>query len=62
MSEVDTDQLKAAVESQHGGMATFAESVPIKETFEGKMASDGAVAIFDLSGNKGSKATRAIAY
>jgi hypothetical protein len=62
MTEVSTDQLKAAVESQHGGTATFVESVPVTETFEGKTVWDGAVAIFDLSGNKGPNATRAYAW
>jgi hypothetical protein len=28
MIEIETDQLKHTVESQHGGMATLAQSVP----------------------------------
>lgn len=35
MSEVSTDQLKQAVEHQHGGTATVVESVPVKEKFQG---------------------------
>lgn len=62
MAEVSIDQLKTAVESQHGGMATFVESVPVTETFEGKTVWDGAVAVFNLSGNKGPNATRAYAW
>src|SRR5258708_27595245 len=60
MSEVDADQLRSAVESQHGGKATLAQSVPVKETFEGKTVSEGVVHVFDLAGNP--KATRAYAW
>ena len=35
MSE-DPDQLREAVEEMHGGAATFAQSVPIRETFKSK--------------------------
>lgn len=62
MAEVSTDQLKTAVESQHGGTATFVESVPVTETYEGKTVWDGAVAVFNLSGNKGPNATLAYAW
>ena len=34
MGEVDTDQLKQAVEHQHGGTATFVMAVPVEEAFE----------------------------
>ena len=44
------DQLKQAVESQHGGTATLAQSVPVHETHEGKPVWDGTVHIFDLWG------------
>ena len=60
MSEVDADQLRAAVESQHGGKATLAQSVPVKETFEGKTVWEGLVHVFDLTDNP--KATRAYAW
>jgi hypothetical protein len=36
MSEVAVNQLKHDIESQHGCTATFAQSVPVKETFEGE--------------------------
>jgi len=32
----DVDQLRKAVENMHGGTATLAQSVPVRETFEGK--------------------------
>jgi hypothetical protein len=34
MIEVDTGQLKRAVEAQHACTATLIQSVPVKETFE----------------------------
>ena len=60
MSEVDADQLKQAVESQPGGTAVFVDAVPVEEVFEGKIAWDGVVHIFDLDGHP--KATRAYAW
>ncbi|HYU11708.1 MAG TPA: hypothetical protein VEK82_03975 [Stellaceae bacterium] len=32
----DVDQLRKAVENMHRGPATLAQSVPVRETFEGK--------------------------
>jgi len=48
MVEVDDRQLKEAIEAQHGGTATLAQSVPVRETFEGKMVWEGVVHVFDL--------------
>jgi hypothetical protein len=61
VSEVTSDQLKAAVESQHGGTATFVQSVPIRETFKDQEVWNGAVQVFDLAGSP-SGATRAYAW
>jgi hypothetical protein len=36
MSEVNTNELKRAVENQHGCTATVLQSVPVKETFDDK--------------------------
>ena len=44
----------------HGGTATFAQSVPICETFEGKTVWEGVVHVFDLAGHL--RATRAYAW
>jgi hypothetical protein len=60
MIEVDADQLKRAVETQHGGTATLARAVPVKETFEGQTAWEGVVHVFDLEGHP--MATRAYAW
>lgn len=59
--EVSPSELKKAVESQHGGTATFAQSVPVHEEFEGKTVWDGTVHIFDLEGSP-TGATRAYAW
>jgi hypothetical protein len=60
MSEVSPDQLKEAIESQHGGIAMFVQSVPVMEKFEGKTVWKGIVHVFELAGN--AKATRAYAW
>ncbi|MBL1257881.1 hypothetical protein [Methylocystis sp. Sn-Cys] len=52
--------LLAAVESQHGGIATHVESVPVKETFQGQTVWEGVVEVFDLEGCP--NATRAYAW
>ena len=60
MPHTRTSDLKAAVESQHGGNATHAQSVPVNDLFGGQRAFSGSVAIFDLSGHP--KAIRAYAW
>lgn len=60
MAEVNPDELKRAVESQHGCKAALAQSVPVKETFGGKTAWEGVVHVFDLTGHP--KAKRAYAW
>ena len=44
-----SDQLKQAVEAEHGGAATFVQSVPVFESFRGKTVWNGAVQVFDLA-------------
>ena len=58
--ELSADQLKKAVDSQHGCTATLAQSVPVKETFGGKMVWEGIVHVFKLSGHP--KAKQAYAW
>ena len=60
MAEVEADQLKQAVERLHGGTATFAQSVPVRETFEGNTVWEGVVHVFDLTRHP--TATRAYAW
>lgn len=59
-TEVSVAELRQAVESQHGGTATFVQSVPIHEEHDGKTVWDGTVAVFDLAGHP--KAIRAYAW
>jgi hypothetical protein len=56
----EADQLREAVENTHGGTATLAQSVPVRETFEGKPVWEGVVHVFDLTGHP--TATRAYAW
>jgi hypothetical protein len=59
MAEVEVDQLKQAVESMHGGSAHLTQSVPVRETFEGRPVWEGVVHVFDLTEHP--TATRAYA-
>ena len=61
MTDVSTDQLKRAVVSQHGGAATFVQSVPIHEEHKGQTVWNGAVQVYDLADSP-SGATRAYAW
>jgi hypothetical protein len=58
--EVTIDDLRQAVETQHGGSARFAQSVPVKEAHNGQTGWEGVVRVFDLEGHP--KATRAYAW
>lgn len=60
MIEASESELKEAVESQHGCKASFAQSVPVKETFGGKTVWEGVVHVFDLTDHP--KAKRAYAW
>jgi hypothetical protein len=48
---MESDQLGAAVQRMHGGTAILAPTVPIRETFEGKIVWEGVVHVFDLAGD-----------
>jgi hypothetical protein len=56
----EPNELRDAVQHMHGGTATHAAVVPVKETFEGEIVWEGAVHVFDLADNP--KATRAYAW
>ena len=45
------DELRLAIESQHGGTATFAHEMPVTETWQGQTVWNGAVSVFDLTGH-----------
>jgi hypothetical protein len=58
--EVGMQELKQAIESPHGGIATLAQSVPVREVFEGRVVWEGVVHVFELAGHP--KASRAYAW
>ena len=43
------DELKDVVERLHGTQATYIETVPVKEVFEGETMWEGKVEVFDLA-------------
>ena len=45
------EELRVAIRYLHGGEATHVESVPVKETFQGKTVWEGIVEVFDLRGH-----------
>jgi hypothetical protein len=53
--EVSTIELKRAVEAQHACTATFIQTVPVKETFEGETVWDGVVHVFTIHGHPKAK-------
>ena len=60
MTEVSADQLRRALEAQHGGTATLVQSVPVRESFRDVTVWDGVVHVFDLADHP--KAKRAYAW
>ena len=45
------DELRDVIQKLHGGIATHAESVPVKEVFQGQTVWDGVVEVFRLEGH-----------
>ncbi len=58
--DVSPDELRLAIESQHGGYAHFVQSVPVHEEYEGEPVWDGIVHVFRLEDHP--TATRAYAW
>jgi hypothetical protein len=56
----DIEELRDVIRRLHGVESKHAESVPIKETFQGKTVWEGVVEIFDLIGHP--TATRLYAW
>lgn len=54
------EELQSVIHRLHGGTATHVQSVPVKETFNGKTVWDGVVEVFDLAGHP--KANRIYAW
>ena len=53
-------QLAEAIQQLHGGTATYVETVPVKEVFQGKTLWEGEVEVFGLTGHP--KAKKAFAW
>jgi hypothetical protein len=62
MTDINAEQLKVAVERQHGGIATFVGWMPVKEMSDGKPVWEGNVAVFNFDGKGGPNATRTYAW
>jgi hypothetical protein len=60
MAEVDTIELKRAVETQHGCTATFVQSVPVRERHGEATVWEGVVHVFQIHGHP--KASKAYAW
>jgi hypothetical protein len=60
VKEVEPNELKQAVESQHGGTARLVSVEPVKVVYQGKTVWEGGVHIFDLEGHP--RATRAYGW
>jgi hypothetical protein len=56
----ELESLKRAVENLHGVMATFVESVIVKEAHNGKVVWSGSVSVFEVRGHP--SATRCYAW
>ena|SRR5438552_19166192 len=54
------EELKDVIRKLHGADATHVETVPVKETFEGKTVWEGDIEVFELHGH--STATRLYAW
>jgi hypothetical protein len=61
MPAASGDALQSAVESNHGGKATFIQFVPVREMSGSQTLWDGVVHVFDLKGSD-SGAFRAYAW
>jgi hypothetical protein len=56
------EELKVAIRYLHGGEATHVESVPVKETFQGKTVWEGIVEVFDLNDHPAASRVYACAH
>jgi hypothetical protein len=54
------EELRGVIRKLHGATATYVESVPVKEVFQGQTVWDGVVEVFDLKAHP--KTHRAYAW
>lgn len=50
--EVNADQLRGIIETQHGCPAQLVEAVAVSEAFEGRPVWEGVVHVFDIRGHR----------
>src|SRR6185503_6345153 len=60
MTKAGRDELKRAVEAEHGGTATFVQEIPIQESHAGRTTWSGTVHVFNLADHP--QTTRAYAW
>jgi hypothetical protein len=60
MTMTPIEELQNAIRALHGVESTYLESVPVRETFQGKTVWDGVVEVFQLHGHP--KAPKAYAW
>ncbi|MDP3767842.1 MAG: hypothetical protein Q8S13_07490 [Dehalococcoidia bacterium] len=60
MDDAGLEALRDAIRHTHGLDSTWIESVPVRETFDGKVVWEGEVQVFLVSGHP--RATRAYAW
>ncbi|MBM4397442.1 MAG: hypothetical protein FJ087_17365 [Deltaproteobacteria bacterium] len=58
--DAETNALQDAIRNLHGCDSTWVESVPVRETFKGRVVWEGAVEVIDLHGHD--SATRCYAW
>src|SRR5690349_14921446 len=60
--EGDSDELREAVEKQHGGRASFVAAVPVRSECGGALPWVGVVYVYDLDGHPDAKRAYAWSY
>src|SRR3989304_802 len=55
MAEASKESLRKAIRNLHGCDSTWVEAVPVQETFQGQVAWEGTVQVFDLHGHPTAK-------
>ena len=57
-----SDELREVIRRLHGVESTHVESIPVKETFQGRTVWEGVVEVFDLIGHPSAKRLYAWAH
>lgn len=62
MDDAGVEALREAIRHMHGCEATWVESVPVRETFDGQVVWEGEVQVFDVTGHPKAKRVYAWSY